>query len=308
MWKVCGCARGVNGNDVSSVRSGSDSDAASGSSGVGVGRSFGAPCERPGGRGGPERVPGAVPWGWAAQLAVRSADDGQGADLCVCDGHLLVAEDGEEAGGGRRVSDAGRGELPEAPDAVRVPQAPSWGFPGGVRRGGVARAGLGVGRAWQGIGGRDEGSGEREQAQGDELRPDGDGGASPGGGDPGAEGEDPGAGGESRGGGRSGGRALWRGSSRRRAAGRTQAARGPAGGDPGGEGAPGSRAESGGRRAGPQAGTEAQPEGRQALQAEVRGAGREGAEQLHRSGEPDHEDEYGGVPAVLQCADGGGRG
>ena len=34
-----------------------------------------------------------------------------------------------------------------------------------------------------------------------------------------------------------------------------------------------------------QAGTEAQPEGRQALQAEVRGAGREGAEQLHRSGE-----------------------
>ena len=47
---------------------------------------------------------------------------------------------------------------------------------------------------------------------------------------------------------------------------------------------------------GPQAGTEAQPEGRPALQAEVRRAGREGAEQLHRSGEPDHEDEYGGVP------------
>ena len=29
---------------------------------------------------------------------------------------------------------------------------------------------------------------------------------------------------------------------------------------------------------------------------------------FHGSGEPDHEDEYGGVPAVLQRADGGGRG
>ena len=43
-----------------------------------------------------------------------------------------------------------------------------------------------------------------------------------------------------------------------------------AGGDPGGEGAPGGRAESDGRRAGPQAGPVAQPEGRQALQAGVR--------------------------------------
>ena len=39
---------------------------------------------------------------------------------------------------------------------------------------------------------------------------------------------------------------------------------------PGGEGAPGGRAESDGRRAGPQAGPVAQPEGRQALQAGVR--------------------------------------
>ena len=32
-----------------------------------------------------------------------------------------------------------------------------------------------------------------------------------------------------------------------------------------------------------------------------------GAKQLHRSGEPDHEDQHGGVPAVLQRAGGGGR-
>ena len=63
-----------------------------------------------------------------------------------------------------------------------------------------------------------------------------------------------------------------------------KAARGPADGDPGGEGPPGGRAEGEGRRAGPQAGTEAQPEGGQALQAGVRRTGREGAEQLHRSG------------------------
>ena len=132
----------------------------------------------------------------------------------------------------------------------------------------------GSGGAWQGLGGRDEGPGQREQAQGDELRPDGQGGA------PAASG-DCGAAGGGRGGRRSGGRPLRRGGPRRRAAGGAQAARGPAGGDPGGEGAPGGRAAGEGRRAGPQAGTEAQPEGGQALQAEVRRAGGEGAEQLH---------------------------
>ena len=35
-------------------------------------------------------------------------------------------------------------------------------------------------------------------------------------------------------------------------------------------------------------------------------AGPASAEQLHGPGEPDHEDEHGGVPAVLQRADGGG--
>ena len=70
----------------------------------------------------------------------------------------------------------------------------------------------------------------------------------------------------------------------------------------------GGRAVGEGRRAGPQAGTGAQPEGRQALQAGVQRAGREGAEQLQGPREPDHEDELKGVPAVLQRAGGGGRG
>ena len=194
---------------------------------------------------------------------------------------------------GRRVPDAGGGELSAAPDAVRVPPAPSGRFRGGVRRGGSRGAGDGPGGAGQGIGGRDEGPGQREQAQGDELRPDDPGGEAAASGDRGAAG-----------GGRSGrhgrGRSLRRRRSRRRAAGGIEAARGPAGGDPGGDGAPGGRAESGGRRAGPQAGAEAQPEGRPALQAAPRRAGGEGAEQLHGPREPDHEDEFGGVPAVLQ--------
>ena len=41
----CGTRRGVNGNDVSTVRSGADVAAATGSSGVGAGGSFGAACE-----------------------------------------------------------------------------------------------------------------------------------------------------------------------------------------------------------------------------------------------------------------------
>ena len=81
--------------------------------------------------------------------------------------------------------------------------------------------------------------------------------------------------------GAAGGRRLRGGASRRRAAGGSEAARGPAGGDPGGEGTSGGRAESDGRRVGPQAWTGAQPEGRQALRAGVRRAGRDGAEQLH---------------------------
>ena len=162
--------------------------------------------------------------------------------------------------------------------------APSWGF-----RGGVARAGLGVGRTWPGIGGRDEGSGELSYGYG---------------GDPGAEGGQA-AGGESRGGGRSGGRALWllaETSCRRNSSGaRTGSAIREAK----------ARLEAGQRVAddarGRKPGQKRNPKGGRPYKREY-GAGREGAEQLHRSGEPDHEDEFGGVPAKLQRADGGGGG
>ena len=144
---------------------------------MGSGRALGAPCERPGGRLGSRGVLRAVQRGRAAQLALRSADDGEGADLRVWDGHLLVSEDGGEAGGGHCVSDAGGGQLSAAPDAVRVSPPPSEGLSSGVRRGGLPGAGDGSGGVRTGVGGRDEGSGEREQAQGDELRADGQGGA-----------------------------------------------------------------------------------------------------------------------------------
>ena len=88
--------------------------------------------------------------------------------------------------------------------------------------------------------------------------------------------------------------ALWGGVSGRRVARGVAAPGGPAGGDPGGQGAFGGPATGGGRGAGTQARFEAQPEGRAALQAGIRGAGREGAGQLHGSGKPDHEDLDGG--------------
>ena len=164
--KVCGLPRGVNGNDVPTVPAGSDAAAPAGSSGVGLGRSPGAPCERPGRRAGSESVLRAVRGRRAAQLALRTADDGEGAGLRVRDGHLFVAEDGEEAGGGHCVSDAGGVQLSAAPDAVRVSAPPFAGFRGGVRRGGSPGADDGLGGAWQDLGGRDEGPGQREQAQG----------------------------------------------------------------------------------------------------------------------------------------------
>ena len=43
---------------------------------------------------------------------LRAVDDGQGADLCLRDGHILLARGGEEAGGGCSVSDARGGQLP----------------------------------------------------------------------------------------------------------------------------------------------------------------------------------------------------
>ena len=70
-------------------------------------------------------------------------------------------------------SDAGRGQLCVAPDAVRVPPAPSCRTSGRCSSEVVRLVqNDGSGGAGQGVGGRDEGPGQLEQAQGDELRPD----------------------------------------------------------------------------------------------------------------------------------------
>ena len=79
------------------------------------------------------------------------------------------------------------------------------------------------------------------------------------------------------------------------------------GGDSGGEGAFGGGATGRGRRSGTVTGTRSESEGRAAVQTGLWGSGPEGAEQLHGSREPDHEDEPGRVLAELQRAgDGGG--
>ena len=72
-----------------------------------VGRSPGAPCERPGGRAGSESVLRAVRGGRAAQLALRSADDGEGAGH----GYATGTFSSRKPGGGHRLSDAGGGQL-----------------------------------------------------------------------------------------------------------------------------------------------------------------------------------------------------
>ena len=201
----------VNGNDVPTIPAGADAVAAAGPQGVGCGRSPGAPCERPGGRLGSRGVLRAVRGRWAAQLSVRSADDGEGAGLRVRDGHLSsrkLAKKVEEdiafrmlAAGNfpqhRTLCEFRRRHLDDfrAVFAEVVRLARTMGL-----------AGLGTG-----VGGRDEGSGEREQAQGDELRSDGQGGT------PTASGNRGVAGG-GRGGRRSGGRPLRGGRSRRRTA------------------------------------------------------------------------------------------
>ena len=77
-------------------------------------------------------------------------------------------------------------------------------------------------------------------------------------------------------------------------------------GDPRGEGAFGGGSAGAGRCAGAPTGHQAEPEGRPPVQARIRGTGREGAEQLYGSPEPDHEDIIGGFSAVLQRAVGGG--
>ena len=66
--------------------------------------------------------------------------------------------------------------------------------------------------------------------------------------------------------------------------------------------------EGDGRRPWAEARTEAQSEGRSAVPARVRGAGREGAGQFHGSAKPDHEDLRRRFSAMLQGAVGGGGG
>ena len=68
------------------------------------------------------------------------------------------------------------------------------------------------------------------------------------------------------------------------------------------------RYEGDGRRQSPEARTEAQSEGRSAVPARVRGAGREGAGQFHGSAKPDHADLRRRFSAMLQRAVGGGGG
>ena len=55
----------------------------------------------------------AVRGGRAAQCPLRAVDDGQGAAVCLRDGHVLLSRGGEEAGGGCGVSDARGGQLPQ---------------------------------------------------------------------------------------------------------------------------------------------------------------------------------------------------
>ena len=116
----------------------------------------------------------------AAQRAVCASDDGEGSALRLRDGSVLVAGDRAEAGRGRCVPDAGGGQLPATPDAVRVSAAAPGGFPDAVRGGGPSGAGVGSGALGEAVDRRDEGAREREQAQGDELRPDAGGGTAPG--------------------------------------------------------------------------------------------------------------------------------
>ena len=87
-------------------------------------------------------------------------------------GGVFLAQDRQEAGGRRSVSDAGGGELSAASDAMRVSSPALEGLQAAV----CASGAVGVGDGDGGVGAigdrRDEGAGEREPAQGDELRSD----------------------------------------------------------------------------------------------------------------------------------------
>ena len=296
---ACCCGSAVDGNDLPSLRAGSGDASAAGSWRLASGGSSGAPRERPGGRAGSGCVPRAVPGRRPAPASLPPGDDGEGSGARARDGGVLFAEDRAEAGGGRGVPGSGGGEHAGSPDGVRVSAAAPFGLQAPVCGGGWPCAGDGGCPVRDAVGGRDEGSREREQAQGDEPRSDGAGGAASAGGDRCARGAGAGDG-------RGGGRPARGVGSGRRAAGGAAPPEGSAVGDPGGEGAAGGARPGGGRRPGPKAGSGAEPEGRPAVQPGVRGAEGVGAGQLHGSGQPDHEDLAGGLPAVLRRAGCGG--
>ena len=295
-----------------------------------------------GGGSGPDGVPRALfGCGREAEPAVRPEDDGEGAAVRVRDGDVLVEEDREEAGGGPGVPGARRGELPGAPDDLRVPQAALEGLREAVRGGGAAGGAAWVREVREGERGRDEGEGEREQEEVEEGRE-----AERGGGAAARGGVE--AAGAGAGGGRGGGREVRSGEPRGRDAGEAEgpegaregagareggacgaAAEGEGGargrGGPGGCGVGGieggfgrevaGAAERGGRGEGERGARLRGEEG------EGAGAGQEGGERKARAraeaeaagehdgrGQPGDEDPPGGLPAVLQRAAGGGRG
>ena len=85
---------------------------AAGLAGVGFPRAPGSSRQRCGRCTGLDGVLCALRGGRSTQRPLRAVDDGQGADLCLRDGHILLARGGEEAGGGCSVSDARGGQLP----------------------------------------------------------------------------------------------------------------------------------------------------------------------------------------------------
>ena len=85
---------------------------AAGLAGVGSPRTPGSSRQRCGRCTGLGGVLCALRGGRSTQRPLRAVDDGQGADLCLRDGHILLARGGEEAGGGCSVSDARGGQLP----------------------------------------------------------------------------------------------------------------------------------------------------------------------------------------------------
>ena len=85
---------------------------AAGLAGVGFPRASGSSRQRCCRCTGLDGVLCALQGGRSTQRPLRAVDDGQGADLCQRDGHILLARGGEEAGGGCSVSDARGGQLP----------------------------------------------------------------------------------------------------------------------------------------------------------------------------------------------------